>query len=533
MNLLFALLVFTPLLSAAEPLRIMQNLDGDLSFTGDTPAESKARLEKLVDGIANGPAKALMWSIGAGSDVLYYQTKVASTWGWRVTEDNDDPKWRSRIERCRLATAAGLDAPRIAGERARLHGIAFYPSYRMNDAHFCGDPLHHPLTGRFWMEHQDATIGTSPVPGFDGYKHLLNFARDDVRVYRLAVIGEAMDRYADVMDGFELDFNRVPIFFPPGEASPHAPLITGLLEQARQHLQGIAAAQHRPMKLIVRVSPTLQNCTWSGLDIAGWMQHRLADAIIPAQLMTLAHDIPLDEFVRLAKPAGCEVIGSLYGRSGYIWPFAPQHDPYAYSAEVSRTPTAPQVLGAALNQRFLGASGLQIYNLILHTQPDIVQALTTQQGTRRFLITQPYFQDCTDTYENRKQLPLRLEVGRRQSLRLLVGEEAAACTAWLRLGLHGAHPASGNVSLSVLINGHSLHEGPAGNVIVFTTGKRHATAACPATAAYAQWPVPAKHLRQGWNEVGINLQQSTTALQVVETEIILQPPSPPPTATAP
>ncbi len=46
---LLAFLAFTPFLGAAEPLRLMQNLDGDLSFTGDTPAESKAKLEKLVE----------------------------------------------------------------------------------------------------------------------------------------------------------------------------------------------------------------------------------------------------------------------------------------------------------------------------------------------------------------------------------------------------------------------------------------------------------------------------------------------------
>ena len=358
MKLLIVLLALLPLLGAAEPFQLMQNLDGDLSFTGDTPQESKAKLEKLVDDIASGPAKSLMWSIGAGSDVLYYPTKVASTWGWRVTKYNDDPKWKARIERCRIATEAGLDAPRIVGERAKKHGMAFYPSYRMNDAHYCSDPLHYPLTGRFWMEHQEASLGASPVPEYDGYKHLLNFAREDVRAYRLAIIFEAMDRYADVMDGFELDFNRFQIFFPPGEAAKHAPLITDMLVRVREHLDLLGEKRKQHLKLIVRVPPALKNCTWSGLDIAAWTRQRLIDALIPAQVMTLAHDMPIDEFVRLAKPAGCEVIGSLYGRSGYIWPFSSPHDTAAYSKEVSRTPTGPQMLGAALNQRFLGASGL-------------------------------------------------------------------------------------------------------------------------------------------------------------------------------
>lgn len=522
MTRLLPILLLLPgtLLHAVEPLRLMQNLDGDLSFTGDTPAESKARLEQLVDDIAAGPADSLMWSIGAGSDILYYPTKVASTWGWRVTKYHDDPRWKSRIERCQAATEAGLDAPRIVGERARQRGLAFYPSYRMNDAHFCSDPLHYPLTGRFWMEHQDASIGTSPVPGYDGYKHLLNFAREEVRTYRLAILFEAMDRYAEVMDGFELDFNRFQIFFPPGEAAQHAPLITEMLEKTRARLQAIATEQKRPMRLIARVPPTLKNCDWSGLDIAEWLERRLIDAIIPAQVMTLAHDMPVDEFVRLAQPVGCEVVGSLYGRSGYIWPFSPQHDTAAYASEVSRTPTAPQMLGAALNQRHLGASGLQIYNLLLHTQPEIVRALTTQQGTRRYLVTQPYFLDHTDTYEYRKQLPLTLNAGARHTLRLLIGEDAAQSRAWLRIGLHGAYQP---LALSIGINDQAIHDGPAAPFLVTTTGVRHGIACCPATQAYAQWQVPVECLKQGWNDIHITLRHSATTLRLTETEIALLP----------
>lgn len=510
-------------LHAAEPLRLMQNLDGDLSFTGETAEESKVKLEKLIDDIANGPVTALMWSIGCGSDILNYPTKVASTWGWRATKYDDDREWKKRVKQCRAAAEAGLDGPRIVGDKCKPRGLAFYPSYRMNDAHYCSDPLNYPLTGKFWMEHQDASIGASPVPGYEGYKYLLNFAREDVRAYRLGVIFEAMDRYADVMDGFELDFNRFQIFFPPGTAAQHAPLMTELLVRAREHLNGIAEKQKRPLKLIARVPPTLKNCAWSGLDIEEWMKRRLLDGIIPAQVMTLAHDMPIDEFVRLAKPAGCEVIGSLYGRSNYNWPFSAQHDIAAYKAEVSRTPTPPQFLGAALNQRFLGASGHQIYNLVFHAHPDIVKALVTQQGLRRYLVTQAYFHDRDDTYEYRKQLPAPLDPGQATTLRLLIGESPSKATAYLRLGLHGANQAYADTALTVRPNGYILHEGPAGKHLVVATGLRHGIAASPATEAYAQWPVSVEHLTHGWNEIAITLTHAAKPLQLVETEIAVVP----------
>ena len=518
-----SLLCFTSLIGAVEPFKLMQNLDGDLSFTGETPAESKEKLEKLVDDIASGPAKTLMWSIGAGSDILYYPTKVASTWGWRVTKYNDDPKWKIRIERCRMATEAGLDAPRIVGERAKGHGISFYPSYRMNDAHFCSDPLNYPLTGRFWMEHQNASLGASPVPEYEGYKHLLNFADEEVRAYRLSIIFEAIDRNASLMDGIELDFNRFQIFFPPGEAERNAHFITDMLVQVRKRLDSLGEKRKQRLKLVVRVPPSLKNCLWSGLDISEWYSLRLIDALVPAQVMTLAHDMPIDEFVHLAEPAGCEVVGSLYGRSGYIWPFSLQHDSEAYSAEVVRTPTAPQMLGAAINQRFLGAKGVQIYNLILHTQPKIVHALTTQQGARRFLVTQPYFHDHSDTYEYRKQLPVALKTREEASLRLLIGEDASQSTALLRLGFHGTNQAYDDVSLVIEINGHLLHSGSAAKYIVVTSGKRHGIASCPATEAYGQWPVQVERLLKGWNDIRITLHHASKPLKLVETEITLIP----------
>ncbi len=517
------LLALSQPLSAVEPLQIMQNLDGDLSFVGDTPAESQGRLEQLVDAIAAGPAKTLMWSIGAGSDILYYQTKVASTWGWRRTKHHDDPKWKKRIERCQRATEAGLDAPRIVGVRARERGLRFLPSYRMNDAHYCSDPLEHPLTGRFWMEHQDATIGATPVSGVEIYQHLLNFAREDVRAYRLGVILEAMDRYADVMDGFELDFNRFQIFFPPGTAAENAHHMTALVAQARQRLNAIATAQQRPLQLVVRVPPALKNCAWAGLDVQAWTRQRLVDVIIPAQVMTLAHDMPVDAFVQLARPAGIAVVGSLYGRGAYQWPFSPESTTAAYGKEVSRTPDAAQYLGAALNQRHLGAAGHQIYNYILHAHPATCAALTSQQGLRRFQVTTAYFHDKTDTYEYRKQLPAPLKTDGETTLRVLIGESPAHSTAHLRLGLHGADQAYGAVALSVRINGRPLAT-PTPPVV--TTGPRHGISPTPATEAYAQWPVPVELLREGWNTVGVTLSTTPKPLQLVETEIALTPPPP-------
>ena len=522
------LLLLTAVSTFAADLGLMHNFDGDLSFRCATPEASVLKLKELIDDEAKQPVKTVCWSIGAGSDILYYPTKVASNWGWRHTKYSDDPKWKTRIEKCRIATDAGLDAPRIVGERLHEHGLRFVPSYRMNDGHFTSDPLDYPLTGRFWMEHQDATIGKSPVAAFDGYKHLLNYARDEVRAYRLAVIFEAMDRYADIMDGFELDFNRFQIFFPPGDAKRGGLLITEMLKQVRARLNDCASKQKRAMPLIVRVPPALTNCAWSGLEVEKWMQQRLVDVVIPSPLMTLPHDMPIDEFVRIAKPAGVQIIGSIYGRGGYNWPFSADHHTAAYSKEVTRDPDAAQVLGSILNQLQLGADGIQLFNFSIPSNDAAMLAAIQHErlGDRRYQITQSYFHDSEDSYEYRKQLPVALKPGATTKLRLLIGEDlskAHPSYVGLRLGLYGANNAFAPLAMRVSINGHVFHDGDVAKQLVVTTGKRHGNGSHPPpTEAYVQWPVTElSQLHAGWNDIEVALlpKSLTKPLQLVEAEI--------------
>jgi hypothetical protein len=69
-----------------------------------------------------------------------------------------------------------------------------------------------------------------------------------------------------------------------------------------------------------------------------------------------------------------------------------------------------------------------------------------------------------------------------------------------------------------------LHEGSVANQLVVTTGKRHGIASSPATEAYVQWPInDTTLLREGWNTLDITLTSSSQPLQLVETEIAIQP----------
>ena len=148
---------------AAEPLPdfgVMLNDDGDLSFTSLDPNESARNVLAQVDSLAGTAVKTLMWSVGAGSEILYYPTKVANDWRWRPIHPNYEKEFGSWQRKAAAGLDAGFDSIRIAGERAKALGMFFVPSYRMNDDHFIFDPVDYPLTGKFWLDnHEKMKIG--------------------------------------------------------------------------------------------------------------------------------------------------------------------------------------------------------------------------------------------------------------------------------------------------------------------------------------------------------------------------------------
>src|SRR5690606_8360724 len=121
-------------------------------------------------------------------------------------------------------------------------------SLRMNDSHIMRDPENYPLTGEFYLANRDLIIKDGPWPfNQKMYANLLDYTHEKVRNYRLDVIFEAIDRNVQYIDGFELDFNRVQVFFPAGKGEERAHLITDLVRKVRRKLDQVSAKQGRPM----------------------------------------------------------------------------------------------------------------------------------------------------------------------------------------------------------------------------------------------------------------------------------------------
>ena len=357
----------------------------------------------------------------------------------------------------------------------------------MNDDHFIFDPVDYPLTGKFWLDnHEQMKIGESPQPADEHYGNLLDFTHPEVRQFRLDVTFEVIARYEDILDGIELDFNRFQMIFPKDKGFERGHLVTEMIAGVRKRLDEAAARQGRPLYLFVRVPPSLADCHRMGYRIEDWMNPRIVDVILPSQLMTLAHDMPVKELVDIGKPAGVAVVPSLYPRTSYMWPFLKNPKAEDYPKLPSRDVTPELWRGAVANYGQQGASGFQLFNFNLPADEwthaiirDTASPLPMNLASRAnkiFAITPGYYLDYTDTYEYKKQIPATIKEGEPSSFTIQIGEDYSDparkgmvdyCA--IRLGFKKGIALSG-WSMELQANGMVLHNGPVDQKLIETQG---------------------------------------------------------------
>lgn len=475
-----------PSTSSLPDLGVVINLDGDDAYTKDTLPDSESALRSEIDRYAQAGLGTIVYSLGAGSEVMLYPTQVADTWGWRPTPYDDDPKWSERIKRNRANQEVGGDAIRVAGEQAKKNGLLFVPSLRMNDAHYAfgKPPRDYPLAGSFYVNHPEFVLGDSPIKSKAEYGQLLDFSHAEVRQHRLDQIVEATKRYQDVMDGFELDFTRFQVFFPTGTTDERAPLMTELVRQTRLQLDTLGEANGKRYFLIVRIPPTPESCAWSGLDVEAWAREGLVDVLVPSLMMTTGFEMPVDSFKAMGGGEKVAVYPSLLPRVGWRWPALDGE--YVDPTEGPRRDLSlAQLRGAALNQLTLGADGLYLFNFqhypLWRGHPSdgpgaqairqLGDADTMRLQDLVFAVTKAYWQDHEGTYENRKQLPVTLHAGDSLAIELMVGVNPATLNGdtalTLRLGLRDVGV---DQAVTVELNGQLILQGDLATTSVSVPG---------------------------------------------------------------
>jgi hypothetical protein len=543
MKLVLLLALVTSALAAAPRERpnfgLVFNDDADLSFVLPDRAKSEALLRANVAALADTPVKTFVYCLGMGGDLLYYNTTVASRVGWRKSPDEKPGSlMEKRMENARVCLAQGADAVRTAGETAKQLGLRFIPSLRMNDAHFMANPDAHAMTSEFWFKHRhEYTIKESPLAFQAAYGNLLDYSHTAVRQLRLNTVFEALARNHDLVDGFELDFNRFQVFFPKGKAAAGAPLITEMVRRVRTRLDELAVSEQRPMYLFVRVPPSVTDCTTAGLEVERWMREGLVDLVSPAQIMTLAGDMPIAELVALGKQHGVRVHPSLYPRTAWRLPFPPPGaDRYA-GATVGRDGTLEEIRGAAANYRAIGADGFYLFNFynafgstrphddrLLHLFHDLARPENLRGQPTVYVVTKTNYFDGPGSYAYGKQLPAKLPANTALRVTLDVAEDPSvtafplqACE--VRVGFRAV---SAGAKVTLALNGTTLFEGPltggahvVTRQIVKTAPKQPDQAEEYLHVALAAALMPVR----GANEFTITVAGATKPVEVTDLEV--------------
>jgi hypothetical protein len=518
------------------------NDDADLSFVVPDRAQSETLLRANLAALADTPVRTLVYSVGMGGDLMYYDTKVASRVGWRKAPDETPGSlMEKRMENARVCLAQGADAVRTAGEAAKALGLRFIPSLRMNDAHFMVKPDEHSMTSEFWFRHRDRyTIKDSPLPWQPAYGNLLDFTHEAVRQLRLDTVFEVLERNRALVDGFELDFNRFQVFFPRGQAAAGAPLMTDLLRRVRARLDELAREVGRQLHLFVRVPPSVADCTTAGLDVERWMRERLVDLVSPAQIMTLAWDMPIADLVALGRQHGVAVHPSLYPRNSWRLPFPDSAGATRYAgARFVREANLEEIRGAAAVYAGLGVDGFYLFNFynafgsqrphderLYRVFRDVARPENLAGQAKVFAVTKSYYNDGPGSYAYGKQLPAKPDAAGALRLTLPVYPDAASGpfplrASDLRLGFRGL-PA--DAALTVTLNGRELLAGQPAADMRFAVRAITGAAVRPRDAAedYVHLMVSdPRWLRRGSNEVVVTLTGAAATTEVTDLELRL------------
>lgn len=315
-----------------------------LSFYRFDPPMSLYRLRQPVDELIGTPVDTLSYGLGMGQTFLY-DSHVGTKFGENAVEHNSGLVWWRAAENFKLALEAGYDPLKVVVDRAHEKGIQVLGSLRINDG---GSPEigSNYSVGRLKYENPEVMIGEED-PDSPHVATCLDFARQDVREERLAVIEEVCDRYG--ADGIEID-QYVRAFFKPSEVRQNTPLLTEFMRSVRETLDRIGAKRGERLCVAVRVNPSEESNLAVGMDVRTWLSEKLVDIVVPFPTSSLLDTNPImGSYVDAAHEADAWV----YPPIGQVFPYDDRN--HEVTIEMYRA--------AAANFSREGADGLYLTDL--------------------------------------------------------------------------------------------------------------------------------------------------------------------------
>ena len=328
--------------------------DGDLVYDDETIEGADRFCALRLKQSANLPVDSIAWCIMWGiakkgrPSTRYWQTQMQS----RAFQENMPDPTRVVEKFCR-------------GQRIEVFG-----SIRMNDMRDAlGLPfgkLDYPLK----IKHSEFLLGDESQRGgvADGLAAAtwsgLNYAHGGVREDRFWLIEHTAASYD--LDGVDLNFFRMPLYFKVGEEARHLYLMTDLIRRSRRRLDEIGRQRGRPVLLGVVVPDTLEGGLRIGLDVETWLKEKLIDRLLvglgyavysmPAeQMVVLAHRYEVPVYPCINCPATYTLgNNSLRGAASNLW-FAEADGLYLWNFHYINTP----------NHQGYGRPGPEDYRSIL------------------------------------------------------------------------------------------------------------------------------------------------------------------------
>lgn len=255
------------------------NDDGTGQLIALKPPVRETDLHVMVDKVAGTGVTTLCIALHDGHTV-WHESKVATHIA-DISGPFASPSQFRRVAVCRSMREQGIDPMRIFVNRAVELGLKLFPSLRMNDAHGGA------RQSAFWRTNQDLLL--------DGLKY--DYAKAGTREFRLTQIEEVCRAY-DV-DGFELDFMRVPHFFQGPKAESH--FMTEFVRDVRRMMDEIGGSREKHLDLMVILPRTIMECVEIGLDVRAWIDEGLINVVVAKNFIYFEQNLPVREWATLVK----------------------------------------------------------------------------------------------------------------------------------------------------------------------------------------------------------------------------------------
>ena len=263
-----------------------------------------------------------------------------------LVELYNHPEGDTCLKNLHALTEEGKDPFLMVLERAKVRGLEFFASLRMNDTHY-KDQTFSPFLDQFYYDNLHNRIG--PTEGRLNTEY--DYRKSEVRSYYFEIIRETVEKYD--IDGFELDFTRNCFFFPRDYPEECAPVMTQFVREVRALLTEWGEKRGKPILLSAVVPHGLSGCRKEGLDLPAWARLGLLDIVCLSTpfLARLDHDIH-DSRLKLL---GVQVYGGCDRNFSYGFDGAGRVVPmHTYRA-------------MALNYLRQGADGTYLYNVMSWT----------------------------------------------------------------------------------------------------------------------------------------------------------------------